>query len=176
MRKEHQNEDDTLILDELALCQGDARIDIAVVNGSMSGYEIKSESDTLERLPKQSDTYNRVFDTVTIFTASRFIEEIEDIIPNWWGITKAEMEEEGIVHFFQHRIPEQNPNVDPFAITQLLWKEEALSILKERDLHKGYLSKPRQVLWKVIAESLELNDLKNEVRNKLKARTKWRVH
>lgn len=176
LRKEHKNEPDTLILDELGLCQGDARIDVAVVNGAINGYEIKSESDTLERLPRQTDAYNRVFDTVTILTASRFIEGIEDIIPEWWGITKAEMDADGIVHFFPYRTPHQNPSIDPIALAQLLWREEALSVLKERGLHKGLLSKPRQVLWSALAEQLELRDLQDEVRKRLKARSRWRVH
>lgn len=176
LRKEHKDDPDTLILDELGICQGDARIDVAVVNGAINGYEIKSESDTLERLPRQTDAYNRVFDTVTILTASRFIEGIEDIIPEWWGITKAEMENDGVVHFFSYRPPQQNPNIDPLSLAQLLWREEALSILKERGLHKGLLSKPRQVLWNALAEKLELKDLKDEVRKKLKARLRWRVH
>lgn len=176
LRKEHKHDPDILILDELGLCQGDARIDVAVVNGAINGYEIKSESDTLERLPRQTDTYNRVFDTVTILTASRFIEGIEDIIPEWWGITKAEMESDGVVHFFPYRPPQQNPSIDPFALAQFLWREEALSILKERGLHKGLLSKSRQVLWNALAEQLELKDLQDEVRKKLKARSRWRVH
>lgn len=176
LRKEHENESDTLILDELSVCQGDARIDVAVVNGAINGYEIKSESDTLERLPKQSEIYSRVFDTVTIFTASRFIDGIIDIIPKWWGITKAEMEEDGTVHFFTHRSPIKNDQVDPLALAQLLWRDEALSILKERGLQKGILSKPRPVLWNALAHNLELQDLQNEVRKALKSRKNWRVH
>ncbi len=175
LRKEHENDLDTLILDELALCQGDARIDVAVVNGAINGYEIKSESDTLERLPKQCEAYNRVFDTVTILTASRFIDGLEDIIPDWWGVTRAEMEEDGTVHFFPYRQPQQNPNIDPLALAQLLWRDEVIAILKERGLHKGLLSKPRHVLWNVLAQNLELRDLQDEVRKTLKARSNWRV-
>ena len=38
---------EALVVDELGLCQGRARIDLAVVNSSLHGYEIKSERDTL---------------------------------------------------------------------------------------------------------------------------------
>ncbi|MFB5761327.1 sce7726 family protein [Paenibacillus medicaginis] len=176
LRELHKDDPNTLILDELGLCQGDARIDVAVVNGSINGYEIKSESDTLERLPRQTDAYNKVFDTVTILTASRFMEGLQDIIPDWWGITKTEMDNEGVVCFLPYRSPQQNPNIDPLALAQLLWREEALSILKERGLHKGLLSKPRRILWNALADQLELEDLQDEVRKKLKARTRWRAH
>ncbi|ODA07378.1 MULTISPECIES: sce7726 family protein [Paenibacillus] len=176
LQKEHELEPDTLILDELVVCQGDARIDVAVVNGEMNGYEIKSESDTLSRLPSQSEYYNKVFDKVTILTASKFVEGILDIIPEWWGITQAEKEEDGMVHFFVLREAQKNLNIDALSLAQLLWRDEAISILKERGLQKGLLSKPRQVLWRALAENLPLQELQDEVRGKLKARSRWRVH
>jgi hypothetical protein len=176
LRREHMNEPDTLILDELGLCQGEARIDVAVVNGAINGYEIKSESDTLERLPRQSEVYNKIFDTVTILTANRFVDGIIDIIPDWWGVTQAEMDEEGVVHFCSIREPKQNTEINRLALAQLLWKDESLKILKERGLQKGILSKPRNVLWEVISENLPLSDLQDEVRKCLKARSRWRDH
>ncbi|MEK5641945.1 hypothetical protein BK138_08485 [Paenibacillus rhizosphaerae] len=176
LHNEHKDEPDTLILDELPLCQGDARIDVAVVNGAINGYEIKSESDTLARLPLQSAFYNRVFDNVTILTASKFVDGIKDIIPDWWGITQAEKEEDGLIHFFVLREPQKNQDVDALSVAQLLWRDEALSILKERGLQKGLLSKPRSFLWSALAENLPLSELQDEVRKKLKTRANWRAH
>lgn len=171
----HKNEPDTLILDELALCQGEARIDVAVVNGAINGYEIKSESDTLERLPRQSDYYNKIFDSVTILTASKYVDGIIDIIPSWWGITRAEKEEDGMLHFFSIRSPGQNPDIDAYSLVQLLWREEVLNILKEKGLQKGVLSKPRNILWEVLSQNLPLEDIQYEVRRCLKGRKKWRL-
>src|ERR1700674_1251921 len=53
----HSQDPETVVIDELSLCQGDARVDMAVVNGSLSGYEIKSDRDTLTRLPRQLAVY-----------------------------------------------------------------------------------------------------------------------
>lgn len=176
LKREHINEPDTLILDELVICQGDSRIDVAVINGAINGYEIKSESDTLERLPKQTELYNKVFDTVTLLTASRYIEEVVDIIPSWWGIVKADMDCEGRVELFTIRHPEKNQEIDSLAVAQLLWREEALEILKEKGLQKGLLSKPRKILWQALAEKLPLTELQDAVRLKLKSRQNWRAH
>ena len=44
---------DTVVLEELGLCQGDVRVDVAAVNGELSAFEIKSPSDTLARWPNQ---------------------------------------------------------------------------------------------------------------------------
>lgn len=171
---EHKNEPDTLILDELGICQGDARIDVAVVNGAINGFEIKSESDTLERLPRQCEAYNKVFDTVTILTASRFIDGITDVIPEWWGVTLVEMEKDGTVHFFSYREPSRNTNIDPYVLAQLLWRDEAVEILKVRGLHRGLLSKPRKDIWVALANKIPLVELQAEVRKCLKERLNWR--
>ena len=59
--EEHFRDDpDTRIVEEMGIWSGSARIDIAVINGELHGYELKSERDRLERPPRQIDLYNRV--------------------------------------------------------------------------------------------------------------------
>jgi hypothetical protein len=48
---------EVLIVDELGLAHARSRVDIAVINGCLHGYEIKSAQDTLARLPAQIATY-----------------------------------------------------------------------------------------------------------------------
>ncbi len=50
---------DTLVVDELDLC-GLTRVDVAVVNGHLSGFEIKGSTDSLRRLPGQVTVYSQV--------------------------------------------------------------------------------------------------------------------
>src|SRR5580698_6348671 len=85
----HANESDTAIIDELSLCQGNARVDMAVVNGSFSGYEIKSDRDTLTRLPNQLAAYELCFDTMTIVVGKRHLAKCRATLPDWWGIWEA---------------------------------------------------------------------------------------
>lgn len=167
--------DRALIIDEMTICEGDSRIDIAVINSEMNGFEIKSESDTLERLPKQMEYYNKVFDTVTIITTAKYIDETIDIVPNWWGIVYAEMDKDCNVYFCDIRKAEKNNIIDPLSVAQLLWRDEALNILKKRGLQKGLLSKPKRVLWEYLAEHIPLSELCYEVRESLKNRSNWRV-
>ena len=63
---QQQVEPDTTVIYELGLCQGSARVDLAVIDGQLHGYEIKSERDSLRRLRAQADLYNKVFDRVTL--------------------------------------------------------------------------------------------------------------
>jgi hypothetical protein len=169
----HRAEPDTLVLDEFGLCQGAARIDVAVINGQLNGYEIKSDRDKLDRLPSQVEAYNRVLDTIVLVTGSRYADRIVTLLPSWWGIFIANGAEAQI-RFEAVREPNINPECDPFAIAQLLWRDEALALLEDYQLHKGVKSKPRQVLWQTLAKELPVLDLKSAVRKALKSRPGWR--
>jgi len=46
LRKEYAGTN-TIIVDKLPICWGDTRVDIAVVNCSLHGYEIKSDRDNI---------------------------------------------------------------------------------------------------------------------------------
>ncbi|MED3876274.1 sce7726 family protein [Lysinibacillus capsici] len=163
---------DTKIYHELGILHGRSRIDIAVVNGILHGYEIKSESDNLLRLPTQIRDYNSVFDKVTIVTQRCHLNEIRSIVPKWWGIILL-TKYKGKLNLRQVRTGKNNPNIDSFALSHFLWKNEAVEILKERDLHHGLISKPRKELYLKIAESLELDELKSCVSMKLRSRVDW---
>lgn len=172
--KAHRNEPDTLVVDELGLCQGVSRVDVAVVNGQIHGYEIKSEKDTLDRLPEQVRIYGGVLDKVTLVAAEKHVDRARGIVPPWWGITVAVQGKRGAIRFSVHQRSRANPAVDLYAVAQLLWRDEALALLERLGLARGLKSKPRQHLWRVLADSVPGPDLKREVRQQLKAREGWR--
>jgi len=161
------------VLDEFGLCQGTARVDVAVINGQLNGYEIKSDRDTLERLPGQVEIYNRVLDTIVLVTGARHVNHVTKVIADWWGIIVAKGTHTEVA-FEIVREPELNTQCNAYAVAQLLWRDEALVILEEHKLHRGLKSRPRQVLWQVLAEELPLVRLKEAVRTALKARQNWR--
>jgi hypothetical protein len=175
IKNQYINEPGTIVVDELSLCQGNARIDIAVVNGSMHGYEIKSESDTLERLPNQINIYNQVMDTITIVTGPNHLNKVKELVPKWWGITVAKLNSNNNMESKIIRKTKQNPNVNAMALAQLLWRDEAIQILEEVNLIKGYKGKSRRVLRERLANSLSLEETKYYVRRQLKSRKDWRA-
>ena len=79
---------DTLIVHELGLCQAEARVDIAAVNGLLVGWEIKTRQDRLSRLPRQEAVYSRVFDRMWLVADERHIAPALDMIPPWWGVIR----------------------------------------------------------------------------------------
>lgn len=175
MRKGHGRDPDTLILNELGLCQGAARVDVAVVNGSVHGYEIKSPCDTLVRLAGQAEVYGRVLDYVTIVVGEKHVKIASDSVPCWWGVWSAAQGSRG-VRFKRVRKAYRNPKIEPLAVAQLLWRSEVLDALARLGLAQGFRSKPRAALWRCLADAVSLNELRNVVRQCLKnRRPDWRV-
>ena len=173
LEKEHAAERGTRIIDELGLCQGLARVDMAVINGSLTGYEIKSERDTLRRLDHQIEFYNRALDVVQIVVAESHLEPVMEKVPLWWGVQCARESRHGVV-IKEVRPPKRNQGCDPATIVQLLWRHEALQLLRERGVARGLESKPRRVLWKALTEHFTRDEVSEEVRRCLKERLSWR--
>lgn len=173
LNTKYHNDPDTLLIEELGLCQGEARIDLAVVNGSLHGYEIKSDRDTLIRLKDQQAIYNKTLNYVTIVAGSKHLSKVEEAVPSWWEIKEATKKNDA-VKIKQIRRGKKNPNIDPNAIVQLLWRDEAFEILKELNLHKGKSNATREVLWNLIVETISIKKLELIVRKTIKSRAYWR--
>jgi hypothetical protein len=170
---EHHDDRATLILDELGLCQGAVRADVAVINGSLAGFEIKSDRDTLARLPNQVEVYGRVFDYVTLIVGPKHAATIGKAVPAFWGIVVA-TEDDGVLHLRSLQSAKRNRNVDALAVARLLWRDEALALLAHHDLDTGLRSKPRRRLWAALVAGLRADELAAAVRETLRAREGWR--
>lgn len=162
----------TRIVEEMGIWSGSVRIDVAVINGELSGFELKSDRDTLERLPLQADLYSRVFDRVTLVVGERHAEQALGIIPEWWGVMVA-TQNGPEVDLSSSRDANINPDPDPYLVAQLLWKDEALTILDKFDLAKGWRSKRIKEIHRRLSAELEFDELTFQVREKLKKREGW---
>ena len=116
---------------------------------------------------------NKTLDFVTIVASSKHIFKIEKIIPDWWGIKQVTSTTKSI-EISEIRKTEKNPGLDSSAIVQLLWRDEAFEILRKHNLHVGLTKKPRKVLWDRIDSHLTLDEIRQEVRDKIKKRKYWR--
>lgn len=168
----HAGDADTRIVQEMGIWSGSVRIDIAVINGELHGFELKSPRDTLDRLPRQAALYNEVFDRVTLVVAERHAEKAAADIPDWWGISIV-TESNASVVLTDKRTSGLNPDRRAIQIARLLWKAEALLILEARGLALGVRSKSSEAIAARLAEALTLDELRVEVRQALKAREKW---
>ena len=162
---------DTLLIEELGLCQGQARIDLATVSGVLHGYEIKSPRDRLTRLAAQAATYSRVLDRVTLVVGPQHVEAALPLIPGWWGVLLLGGSFDALtLHPF--RPAADNPDQDPRSLVQLLWRDEALELLAYHNGAAGVRSKPRSAVWDRVCEVLNVTEIRSAVRNRLRIRAK----
>jgi len=165
----------TKIVEELGLTHGAARVDIAVVNGILHGYELKSDLDTLNRLPEQMKVYNSVLDKITLVVGKQHLHSAIKVVSDWWGISVAKiLKPNGKIIFYNIREPEENPLKDSVAIAKLLWREEALDILEQLNQADGVRSKKRQIIYERLVKVLDQKTLRKKVRDCLFFRTNWR--
>ena len=166
---------DCRIISELAVCDGNARVDVAVLNGHLCGYEIKSDSDSLDRLPNQRECYNRTFDKVYIIVGKKFLDSIEAIIPDWWGVYFAKKEKcKQLVSLKLIKKASINPCVDGHALLELLWTEEIKKLLVEWNI-KHLSGKNRRMLRDLACERIPVSAIRGYTLKTLKAREMWRV-
>ena len=173
LRKEH-DDSTTLILDELGLEHGKCRADIAVINGHMDGFEIKSDVDSLSRLRHQINSYNAIFDHSSVIVTARHLNEITRMIPEWWGIISVIESNSDVPQFRIIRTPHQNAYIDNYAVAQLLWREEAQEVLFNLGMRGAQLRQKRSILYGYIVGILDSNELRRTVREYLKKRRGWR--
>lgn len=166
---------DSRVVPELGICQGEFRIDVAVVTrAALRGYEIKSGRDTLARLPSQAAAYSRVFDVVTLVSGASHLDAARAVVPPWWRILVAG-EGCGGPALRVVREGTRNPAPDPLAVAQLLWRTELVAMLRDCGAPKPLLRRARWELWPALVEALSPDELGSRVRSALRQRQRWRA-
>jgi len=169
LRLSHGGEPNTAIIDELAIRRNGARIDVALVNGVLHGFELKSDLDTLNRLPDQVPAYNDVCDHVTLVVGERHVLNALELVPDWWGIKVARQGVASIA-FRDLKLPRTNPHPRPTAVAQLLRRDEVLRILFDVGIFPGSDTASRMQLCLLLSEALEFRSLADKVRCSIRAR------
>lgn len=154
-------------VDEFWVPRSHERADLAVIGRSMDGFEIKTERDTLRRLPRQIEAYGRLFDRCSVVVAEKHCDEAAALLPSWWGITTVHVN--GGVSFTEIRRPQRNPAVDPEILVRLLWKEEVVMALMKLGAAPGERAS-RGALWRELLEAASLSQLRAAVRRALLSR------
>lgn len=154
-------------VDEFWVPRSNERADIALINSHLAGFEIKTERDTLSRLPRQAEAYGRIFDRCTAVVASRHTGVATEMLPPWWGIVEVSVN--GHVGFTQQRTARANPGIDREILVRLLWREEvaaALGTLRIETLPRA----SRSAMWAALLDATDLANLGDIVRRALLAR------
>ncbi len=118
------------LFEELAIEQGSARVDLAVVGSKIEAYEIKSDFDSFSRLHNQIHAYNRVFDRITIVTGTVYTAAALELMPSWWGVWSVIHRTNESLELNVVRSALDNPNQSLRSMAMFLWRDEAFAILK----------------------------------------------
>lgn len=161
------------ILEELGIEHGGARIDVALLDQGLAGFEIKSDFDSLDRLANQMHAYQRVFDTLTVVTTGAFVGQVELLLPAWWGLWIAHESADGTVALQVVRPATANPRQDARSLLTLLWREEALGLARAHAAGKVSARANRAKLYDQLAESADVPTVRKWVADAL-GRRAWR--
>jgi len=147
-----------------------AVIDIAVIDKKyFCGFEIKSDRDTLRRLPIQMQIYDYVFDKITIVIGETKYMKVNRIVPDFWGIMVAK-NIDGTISLTEKRSPELNKSINIHWLSKKLWRSDIMNILKMKNLYKGRSNYYRSNLLKILMDNTSLDELKGYIRNVLISR------
>ena len=128
LRAAHADDPSTSILHEFKVPRPSARADIAVVNGEIVAYEIKSDVDSLARLSRQIPAFSKVFDKVSLVTTEKHVRSARAAIPHWWGITLVR-QRYGELELAQSRKSKRNPSPELLSLLHALFVPELKFVL-----------------------------------------------
>lgn len=163
------------IFEEVGLFHGYSRIDVVKIDNKLQGFEIKSDNDSLRRLPEQIRVYNQVFDTVTIVVGYRHIYEVLREIPEFWGVILAERSGPGKIQLINLKAPQVNTSKEAEALVKLLWRDEANTLLARINPKWPTVKATKLDIYRKIVAQKKLSWINAGVVKALKARESWKV-
>ncbi|KJH62099.1 sce7726 family protein [Acinetobacter calcoaceticus] len=175
LEKQYHVKGHHLIIDELSLEHGRNRVDIAVFDSCIHGYEIKSSKDNLLRLQNQLAQYSKSLQKVTFVVAENHYEDVRIYTPDWCGLILAKKGPRGGMSLRSIRRAKLNPHVDFFSLAHILWKSEAIDLLYHNGVTEKLEHKTRKELYQQLSLVMSVQQLALEIKVKLLKRGNWRV-
>lgn len=162
------------VVHELELQKGTSRIDLAFFGKHFVGIEIKSDCDTLDRLERQAEVYNKCLERIIIFCGSKHLRTVEEKIPSWWGIAVVNKDTENTINSKFIRRPKKNPDFDAYSLLDLLWKEELIEVLNSKGFVKNLTSDSKWNLKLKLKDCLKPRETKKICLHYLLKRDNWK--
>ncbi|MDD5241971.1 MAG: sce7726 family protein [Sulfuricella sp.] len=173
--KEYHNCLNTIVIDELGLIHGKNRIDIAVFNGCLHGYEIKSSRDNLDRFPDQLLIYRECLEKLTLVVAPNHLDGVFSISPQWCGILLADKGPRGGINFSTIRRAQKNPEINAISLAHLLWRNEAIALLDRLGIERNKQKPSRTELYNQLSQLVSISELSAWIKEQFMKRETWRA-
>lgn len=159
---------DGVVINELPVANWSRRADLAVANGKLQAFEIKSDRDSLRRLDAQISLFSTRFDKVTVVTTSRFIEAAKERLPSYIEIWHATRDDTLEVALRVVRRGQTREIKNRGILSSYLQKSE-LAIFLRSEGHTIGANASREELEQLLSES-PLTRLRAFVLSRLKQR------
>lgn len=156
-------DDDAVLISEMTVANWSRRADVVLANGSLWAFEVKSELDSLTRLPGQLETFTAHFEKVCVVCAPRLETGARGLLLDGVGLWVAD----GDGSLRERVRPRFNKLSKAAAIG--LMKAVELRVLLGCNGYTGLAELPRSSLT-VLAMRLPASDLSSAARAAVKRR------
>lgn len=99
------------------------RIDEMLITNKVSGFEIKSDHDSIARFERQIRGYNPFVHQAHLVVGQRLMARATAMLPPWWGVLSAVQSESG-VKLKELRRARKNPEFNPIMLTTYMSKSD----------------------------------------------------
>jgi len=169
----HIKSNSALLVEEMEVCSGRARVDLAIICDHLIGIELKGPKDDVSRLPGQVKAYSQCFDRVILVVHESLVQKARPLIPSWWGLVISMQRNDQLVYKFEKR-PKPNPNLDLDALLSLLWRDEIDSLLIDLLGRNAQQRATKKTIREELITNVGRQVLHREGLKKLRDRTNWR--
>lgn len=146
-----------------------ARLDVLRLSDRLEGFEIKSDYDTLKRLPDQVRFFSKALDQITLVIGHELENEAWMLLPKWWGILLAERTRLGGVRFQLVREAKANPSDTRLGMAGLLWRNELVDAFESLTGRRPPRSAAAATLRERISDSASVAELRCVVLERLQS-------
>ncbi|EHQ5004380.1 sce7726 family protein [Salmonella enterica] len=157
------------IINEMVVANWSRRADLAVANGHLQAFEIKSDFDSLKRLDGQLETFTSRFEKVTVVCAPKFTYEIAKKVKSDVGVIEYLNTNKGVRFKIVQRGRTAVLGNKKVYINFLLKKELQLLLIENG---KKFLFESGREALERIAEQIPLSRIRDFVLKSIKQRYK----
>lgn len=157
------------ILEEVRVHNGNAIADVVSIHTRPHCYEIKGETDTVSRIVRQGEFYDRAFQRITLVTTENHLTSAAKLAPAHWGVmVAARCSAKGIPILRYVRKATDSPVFDKQIALLTLWRSELLSLCGVAEANLAKVN--RLGLTEHLAKVSQANDISSWIGEKLVGR------
>ncbi|MEX8062818.1 sce7726 family protein [Acinetobacter baumannii] len=142
------------------------RADLALANGRLVGFEIKSQKDSLKRWTSQMMAYNNVFDEIWLCSHGKHLDRALDITDKHIGVLAVD--DSGSITVVRYAA--ENTKLNFYDLSGLLWKEELLAFAALNNIIEVKSRMTKNEIRDILSKYSSVNKLKPYLLQKLKER------